>query len=58
MMNPVAVVVILKLHKLLFQIAPVPEKSLIQKIPPDGADKPLGKGMGDRRKATKDLSFS
>ena len=40
-MNPVDIVVILKLPQLLFQITPVPEKSLVQKFPPDGADKPV-----------------
>ncbi len=47
-MNPVGVIVILKLPQLLFQIVLVPEKSLIQVFPSDGADKPLGKGMGNR----------
>ena len=44
-MNPVGVVVILKLFELFFQIAPVPEKNLIQIFLPDGADEPLGEGM-------------
>ena len=43
-MNPVGIVVILKLPQLLFQIALVPEKSLVQEFPPDGADKPLSEG--------------
>ena len=47
-MNPVCIEVILKLPQLLFQIALVPEKSLVQEFSPDGADKPLGKGMGYR----------
>ena len=47
-MNPVGVVVILKLPQLLFQIALVPEKSVVQEFPPDGADKPLSEGMGNR----------
>ena len=44
-MNSVGVVVILKLPQLLFQIALVPEKSLVQKLPPDGAHEPLGEGV-------------
>ena len=44
-MNPVGVVVILKLPQLFFQIVPIPKKSLVQKLPPDGADKPLGEGV-------------
>ena len=47
-MNPVGIVVILKLPQLLFQIALVPEKSLVQEFPPDGSNEPLGKGMGYR----------
>ncbi len=47
-MNPMGVVVILKLPQLLFQIALVPEKSLVQKLPSDRANEPLGKGMGYR----------
>ena len=47
-MNPVGIVVILKLPQLLFQIALVPEKSLVQEFPPDGAHEPLGKRMGNR----------
>ncbi len=44
-MDPVGVVVILKITQLFFQIAPVPEKSLVQVFAPDGADEPLGEGM-------------
>ncbi len=47
-MNPVCVVVILKFPQLLFQIAFVPEKSLVQKIPPNGANEPLCKRMRNR----------
>ena len=44
-MDPVGIVVILKLIQLLFQIAPVPEKNLVQVFASDGADEPLGKRM-------------
>ncbi len=44
-MDPVGVVVILKLLKRLFQIGPVPEKNLVQVFTSDGADEPLGEGM-------------
>ncbi len=44
-MDPVGVVVDLKLLQLLFQIAPVPEKILVQIFTSDGADEPLGKRM-------------
>ncbi len=45
LVNPVSVVVILKLHQLLFQIALVPEKSLVQKLSSNGANEPFGEGM-------------
>ena len=45
-MDPVGIIVILKLSQLLFQIAPVPEKDLVQAFASDGADEPLGKGDG------------
>ena len=44
-MDPVGVVVILKLPQLLFQIAPIPEKNLIQVFSSDGADEPFSEGM-------------
>ena len=44
-MEPVGVVVDLKLFELYFRIAPVPEKILIQIFTFDGADEPLGKRM-------------
>ncbi len=44
-MDPVSVVVILKLLQLLFQITLVPEKNLVQIFTPDGANEPLGKRM-------------
>jgi len=47
--NPVGIVVILKLPQLLLQIAPVPEKSLVLKLPPDGANELLDNGMGNQR---------
>jgi len=44
-MDPVGVVVILKLSKFLFQIVPVPEKNLVQVFASDSSDEPLGEGM-------------
>jgi len=44
-MDPVGVVVILKLLELLFQIASVPEKNLVQVFASYGADEPLGERM-------------
>jgi len=44
-MDPVGVVVILKISKFLFQVTPVPEKNLVQVFASDGADEPLGKRM-------------
>jgi len=44
-MDPVGVVVILKLSQFFFQIAPVPEKNLVQMFASDGADEPFGKRM-------------
>ena len=48
LMVPVGVVVVLKLSQLLFQIAFVPEKNLIQILSPDGADEPLGEWVRQR----------
>ena len=44
-MDPVCVVVILKLSELFFQIASVPEMNLIQIFASDGTEEPLGKRM-------------
>ena len=44
-MDPVGVVVILKLSQFFFQIAAVPEKNLVQIFASDGADKSFGKRM-------------
>ena len=45
LMDPVGVVVILKLFKLYFQIAPVPKMNLSQVLASDNADEPFGEGM-------------
>ncbi len=49
-MDPVGVVVVLKFSELFFQIAPVPEKNLIQVFASDGADEALGKRVRNRNK--------